>query len=271
MRRDKRMSELRAAHRHAAKPGLAWDDFFAALANKFPARDLLDTHQVSPKALGSRLALTIEKKMRIENAETERRRRNGKGGRPFRINTIHVHDMALEDVAAEYRRRRHRDLAARRKAERRRAGATSAAGTEDETMLQRSHATFAEAVAAGKAIKQSQIDSLLAAIDNDEDTLADLAAAVRRQPCWRALGEDTLRRTVLLRFNALRDQGRIIDRYEHGGQPRSRPPGPPSQCDSPVGRSDRRNAMASSCKSARSMRVSRAQHGCDIHGVADTP
>ena len=218
--RNKRGADLRATYRHHLKHGSEtreWDVFLADTTRQL-GRDPLDCDLVPPAELGRRLnRMTFEKMREIEDEETAYRRGLvwlGPGDQ-YRIRTI----LPVDKTPAELSRERGRDRQARkREAERNeKMRARFAEATEDEMTMLRSYPTYAEELAARKAIRQSQADSLLAAIGKgDEMTVADLVTAVRHQPCWRGLAEDTLRRTVSFRLDDLRDRGRILDRYEHG-------------------------------------------------------
>jgi phosphoglycolate phosphatase-like HAD superfamily hydrolase len=216
-RRNLRLSELRAIHRHTTH-GVRWEAWFASLCACFGNRDPLSEEQVSPQELANVLGLTLAQKDLVEAKEIERKRKRGlfddDDQQTWSIRTIGTSDMPKEQRDQIYRRRRYERRKAKRQADR------IKQLTEDKMTLQQLNnpdATCAERRAARVALTRAQLDDLIEAIrGRSEARVAELMVAVRPLPLWQGLDERRLYQTIITRLNTLRDQNLITERSEPG-------------------------------------------------------
>jgi hypothetical protein len=221
-RAAQRVRELKVLLRHARYPRrITWQDFIQHLTRIANGRDALDPTAVCPVELGRFLKLTLQRKVDIEDKETAHGRARGwrrRNDQPyyFRIVTVAPYDHTLDDVRQFYKRRANKQLAENRKVQRaNRFATTNAQPTMSAT--QKPAASYAGLRAARVAITKAQIDSLLVAIGDDENSVAELIERVRDHASWRVITDQVkLRRAVYDRLDALRLADQISDRYQVG-------------------------------------------------------
>lgn len=219
-RRNMRKAELRAVRWHSPRAkAISWEAFVGLINVKVGDRDAFDPAAVSAQELGTVLALTLAKKMAIEDKATDLGRAKGfirRDGQPyrFRIATIAASDKTAEELKQAYKARSNAATAAKRKAQR-------AEGFTKESNAMSAHQrtsfnSFAEAIAAQKAHTKAQADALFVATGTGEITIAELMMKLRQHSSWRGYGDDKIkyRQTVVDRLKLLRSDGRIADRYE---------------------------------------------------------
>jgi hypothetical protein len=221
-RRNMRTKELKVLHWYILRSRENWDSFFADLQHRqFRGRDPRDPDEVPAQELGLCLPFfTLATKMAVEDKRTEHGRRKGwarRDGQPyrFRFTTIAPNDHTPEEAKRVYKDRSNAVLAKRRRAQR------AAKFTEEAKAMQTmqqptSYATYADAVAAQRARTRNEAEALYAALAAGERTIAELMAAVRRNPLWKPrAGDNTkFRQAVVNRLEILSAEGRIADRYE---------------------------------------------------------
>ena len=221
-RRNMRKAELRAVRWHSPRAkAISWDAFVGLINVKVGDRDVFDPGAVSAQELGTVLALTLAKKMAIEDKATALGRSKAftrRDGQPyrFRIATIAACDKTAEESKQAYKARSNAATAAKRKAQR-----AEKFTTESHPMSAQQLGSFnshAEAVEAQRAHATAQADALFNAIGTGEITIAELMMKVGRHPSWRNYSNDKERfyQAVVHRLGTL--AGRIANRYEPRAQ-----------------------------------------------------
>lgn len=215
---NQRKADLFAVHRHDFKKRnkkattASFEAFVSRLAAAFPRRDLFDPDSVDPAELGAGLNVTLAQRLAIEDAEHAFRldeKWTKPGGKPYRLKTIRPRDATAEELEAHYHRARNRALTAKRKqarAEGRNQPKETTHVTQTNATPRKSWPTYREAIADQVAHTRAQIDALRRAIDGEWRTLADLAAAVQRDPAWREIDKSKLRQTIVDRLKAMRGE-----------------------------------------------------------------